>query len=253
MTINYKDINLSYQKYGDSKDVIVILPGWGETRNTFLELIRILMIDYTVYIIDYPGFGDTPFPNYDLSIYDYSEMIIKFFKDLNITNPNIIAHSFGGRIAILLASKYSILIKNLILIDSAGIIPKMTLKKKLRLKLYKTLQALGNYLPKKLKHKFKTYLFNKFSSSDYQSLDENMRETFKNIVNLDLTNYLSLINTNTLILWGEKDIDTPLKDGKLMHKKITNSELIIFPNCTHYCYLENTYVIIKIILCFLED
>ena len=28
---------------------------------------------------------------------------------------------------------------------------------------------------------------------------------------------------------------------------------IIFPNCTHYCYLENTYVIIKIILCFLED
>ena len=70
---------------------------------------------------------------------------------------------------------------------------------------------------------------------------------------LDLTNYLSSINTNTLILWGEKDTDTPLKDGKLMHKKITNSELIIFPNCTHYCYLENTYVIIKIILCFLED
>ena len=69
----------------------------------------------------------------------------------------------------------------------------------------------------------------------------------------EVANYLSSINTNTLILWGEKDTDTPLKDGKLMHKKITNSELIIFPNCTHYCYLENTYVIIKIILCFLED
>lgn len=253
MTINYKDINLSYQKYGDGKEVIVILPGWGETRNTFLEMISILMIDYTVYIIDYPGFGNTKFPNYNLTMDDYSEMIIKFFNDLNITNPNIIAHSFGGRIAILLSSKYNIYIKNLILIDSAGIKPKMTLKKKFRLKLYKALQSFANYLPKKLKHKFKTYLFNKFSSSDYQALDENMRETFKNIVNLDLTKYLSSVNTNTLILWGEKDIDTPLKDGKLMHKKITNSELIIFPNCTHYCYLENTYVIIKIILCFLED
>ena len=42
MTIDYKDINLSYRKYGDSKDVIVILPGWGETRNTFLEMINIL-------------------------------------------------------------------------------------------------------------------------------------------------------------------------------------------------------------------
>ena len=245
-------MNLSYKKYGDGKEVIIILPGWGETRNTFLEMINILMIDYTVYIIDYPGFGDTPFPNHDLTMDNYAEMVIKFLNDLNITNPIIIAHSFGGRISILLASKYNIPIKNLILIDSAGIIPKMTLKKKFRLNLYKTLQSLANYLPKKIKYKFKTYLFNKFSSSDYQSLDENMRQTFKNIVNLDLTKYLSSINTNTLILWGEKDIDTPLKDGKLMHKKITNSELIIFPNCTHYCYLENTYVIIKIILCFLE-
>lgn len=252
MTIDYKDIKLSYQKYGDGKEVIVILPGWGETRNTFLEMINILMIDYTVYIIDYPGFGETKFPNYNLTMDNYTEMIITFFNDLNITNPNIIAHSFGGRIAILLSSKYNIPIKNLILIDSAGIKPKMTLKKKFRLKLYKTLQSIGDILPKRFKHKFKTYLFNKFSSSDYQSLDINMRETFKNIVNTDLTKYLSGINTNTLILWGEKDIDTPLKDGKLMQKKITNSELIIFPNCTHYCYLENTYVIIKIILCFLE-
>lgn len=253
MIINYKDVNLSYQKYGDSKEVIVILPGWGETRNTFLEMINILMIDYTVYIIDYPGFGDTVFPNHNLTMDDYSEMIIKFLNDLKITSPNVIAHSFGGRIAILLSSKYNITIKNLILIDSAGIKPKMTLTKKIRLKLYKTLQSFANYLPRKLKNKFKTFLFNKFSSSDYQSLDEKMRETFKNIVNLDLTNHLSSIKSNTLILWGEKDSDTPLKDGKLMHKKITNSELIIFPNCTHYCYLENTYVIIKIILCFLED
>ncbi len=249
----YQTINLSYKKYGDNKDTIVILPGWGETRNTFLDIINILKIDYTVYIVDYPGFGETEFPNYNLTMDDYTHLIINFFKELNIENPNIIAHSFGGRIAILLSAKYNIAIKNLILIDSAGIKPKMTLKKKFKLKLYKTLQSLANYLPKNIKFEVKTYLFNKFSSSDYQSLDENMRETFKNIVNLDLTNYLSSVKTNTLILWGEKDIDTPLKDGKLMHKKITNSELIIFPNCTHFCYLENTYVIIKIILCFLDN
>ena len=160
MTIDYKDIKLSYQKYGNGKEVIVILPGWGETRNTFLEMINILMIDYTVYIIDYPGFGDTVFPNHNLTMDNYSEMIIKFFNDLKITNPNIIAHSFGGRIAILLSSKYNIPIKNLILIDSAGIKPKMTLKKKFRLKLYKTLQSFANYLPKRIKHKFKKYLFN---------------------------------------------------------------------------------------------
>ena len=252
MTINYKNINLTYYKYGDKKDVIIILPGWGETRNTFLEIINILKTDYTVYIIDYPGFGETKFPDYDLTLDDYADLIIHFMEQLNIKSPNIIAHSFGGRIAILLTGKYKIKLNNLILIDSAGIKPKMTLKKKWRLKCYKTLQSLANYLPKKIKAKAKTYLFNKFSSSDYQALDTNMRNTFKNVINLDLTNYLKDITTNTLILWGEKDLDTPLRDAKIMHKKITNSELIIFPNCTHYCYLENTYVIIRIILCFLD-
>ena len=108
MTIKYKDINLNYEKYGDNKEVIVILPGWGETRNTFLDIINILKIDYTVYIID------------------YAHLIIHFLRELNIKKPNIIAHSFGGRIAILLNSIYNINFKNLILIDSAGIKPKMT-------------------------------------------------------------------------------------------------------------------------------
>lgn len=253
MSIDYNTINLSYQKYGNGKETIVILPGWGETRNTFLEIINILKTYYTVYIIDYPGFGNTVFPDFDLTMYDYTKLIINFLEENNIINPNIIAHSFGGRISILLSGKYKIKINKLILIDSAGIKPKLTLKKKIRIKAYKTLQKLADTLPKKLKEKFKTYLFNKFSSSDYSNLPPNMRNTFKNIINLDLTPYLNKIDTETLILWGEKDIDTKLKDGKLMQKKITNSELIVFPNCTHYCYLENTYVIVKIILCFLDD
>src|SRR5699024_1112950 len=158
MTINYKDINLSYQKYGDSKDVIVILPGWGETRNTFLEMINILKIVYTVYIIDYPVFVETIFSNYNLIMNYYKLMIIKFINDLKKSNPNIVNHSFGGKNDILLTYKYNVYNNNLILIDSAGIKPKMTLKKKFRLKLYKTLQTLADYLPTKFKHKFKTYL-----------------------------------------------------------------------------------------------
>lgn len=253
MTINYQGINLYYEKYGASKKRVVILPGWGETRTTFKEIINILKVDYTVYIMDYPGFLNTKFPNYDLTIYDYALLIKAFLEEEKIDNPYIIAHSFGGRIAIILASKYKVKIRKLVLIDSAGIKPKMTLKRWLRLKIYHSLQNFANFLPEKASNSFKSYLFKKFSSSDYLALDLKMQTTFKNIVNEDLTKYLSLIKIPTLLLWGANDIDTPLKDGKIMHKKITNSELVIFPNCTHYCYLENTYVIIRIILYFFDD
>lgn len=252
MSMNYHDLSLFYEVYGTGKETVVILPGWGETKNTFQEIIRILSIDYTVYIVDYPGFGNSPFPHRDLTMEDYTELIIAFLTDQQIKQPNIIAHSFGGRIAILLTSKYAIRINKLILMDSAGIKPRMTLKKLLRRKTYHLLQSLSNLLPKKWRQKAKHKLFTTFSSSDYQNLTSAMRPTFQNIINFDLTYYLPHIATETLLLWGANDRDTPLKDGLKMQKKIANSELIIFPRSGHFCYLENPYVIIRIILQFLE-
>ena len=79
------------------------------------------------------------------------------------------------------------------------------------------------------------------------------RETFKNIVNFDLTDYLTNIKTETLLIWGDKDYDTPLRDGILMKRKIKNSELIVFKDSTHYSYLENLDVILRIIYIYFND
>ena len=55
------------------------------------------------------------------------------------------------------------------------------------------------------------------------------------------------INAETLIIWGEKDNDTPLKDGKYLNKIIKNSSLIIYKNRTHFSYLEEPFLTNKII------
>ena len=253
MNLTYQNIILHYETYGDKKEVIVILPGWGETKKSWECLIDILRLDYTVYFIDYPGFGKSPIPKKTLTMFDYAELIQYFLEVNKRKKPNVIAHSFGGRIAILLSSKYGIYMQKLILIDSAGIKPRKTLKSRFCQFSYKFLQGLADFLPKKIRTKVKTYLFQKFSSTDYLNLKEEMRETFKNIVNLDLTPYLPYVQNKTLLLWGEYDQDTPLKDGIKMNKKIRESELIVFPRCSHFCYLENPYVILKIILSFLEE
>ena len=48
---------LYYEKYGNEKETILILPGWGDTRPTFDYLVNNLKRDYSVYIIDNPPFG----------------------------------------------------------------------------------------------------------------------------------------------------------------------------------------------------
>ena len=252
MKFKYLDFNIYYEKYGNSKDNILILPGWGDTRSTFNNLISILKNNFTVYILDYPGFGNSSFPARDLYIYDYSNLIKEFIKQNKINDPIIISHSFGGRISIILAGLEKIPIKKMILIDAAGIKRKKKFKLRIKQFIYKSLKKIGLLLPKKLRKKYVDKLISIFGSSDYKNLDPNIRKTFIKVINEDLTKYLKSINTSTLLIWGENDLDTPLDDGKLMNVLIEDSGLIIIPNASHFPYLEYPYYINKIILEFLK-
>ena len=57
MNFIVNDFNIYYEQYGTGNDSIIILPGWGDTRSTFYQIIEVLKCFYTIYIVDYPGFG----------------------------------------------------------------------------------------------------------------------------------------------------------------------------------------------------
>ncbi len=252
MTFSYNDIHLYYEKYGNKKRSIVLLPGWGDTKGTFYYIIHFLSMFFTVYIIDLPGFGQSSFPNKNLTIYDYADLINNFMTHLNISNPILIGHSFGGRIIITLCGHYKINIDKIILIDSAGIKPKKSLYRRLKTYLYKFLKKLKFLLPKRKRKRYLNKLIHLFGSEDYKNLNQNMRKTFINIVNEDLSYYLKDIESEVLLIWGKKDEDTPLKDGKKMNKLIKHSALIEL-NGSHFCYLENINLINNILYEFLKD
>ena len=244
MYYSNNSITIYYKKYGNSPKTILILPGWGNNRNTFNNLINSLKKDYTIYIIDYPFFGNSPIPNKELNIYDYSNLINNFIKDNNIINPIIIAHSFGGRISSILLGKYKIQIKKLILIDVAGI-KRFNLKIFIKQKIYKIIKILIKLLPKNKQYIYSKKLLLKFGSKDYLNIPLVMRKTFQNIIKVDLRKHYKNITSNTIIIWGDKDYDTPLKDGIYLHKIIKNSTLIVLKNSNHFSYLNNTNEIIK--------
>lgn len=251
MYYKYDNLKIFYEKTGNGKKNVVILPGWGETKKTFTYMINYLKNDATIYIIDYPGFGNSKFPNYDLTIYDYALMVDAFIRELKIDNPILIGHSFGSRIIILLNS-YLANDYDSIIIDGAGIKPRKSIKALLRSYLYKFLKFLIKF-NRKNKDKYLEKIRKRFGSIDYNNLPINMRQTFINIVNTNLVKYLKLIKSNVLLIWGENDTDTPLKDGHLMNKLIKNSSLIIIKKAGHFCYLNEPYLVNSIILSFIKE
>lgn len=251
MYYKYHKYNLYYEKHGNSENNIIILPGWGNTRNTFYKLIDLLKKKYTVYIFDYPGFGNSPIINKDLTIYDYADIVNSFIKDNNINNINLVAHSFGGRISSILLGKYNININKLILIDVAGI-KRIKIKVLIKRYIYKLKKLLINIFPREKRYKIRKKLLNKYSSKDYLTLPINMHNTFKNIIKENLYKYYKKINIPTLIIWGEKDLDTPLKDAKKLKKIIKKSKLIIYNNSNHFSYLNNIDKTFEIINNFIK-
>ena len=71
-------ISIYYEKHGNGEKNILILPGWGNTRNTFYNIINNLKDEFCVYIIDYPGFGNSKILEKELNIYDYAFLINSF-------------------------------------------------------------------------------------------------------------------------------------------------------------------------------
>lgn len=252
MYFKYHDINLYYEKHGTGDKELIILPGWGDTRKTWNYIIGVLADYYTIYIIDYPGFGKTEFPNHDLTIYDYTNLISEWLKSIKLSNPVLLGHSFGGRILTLLDGYYGYSCSKMIFMNAAGIKQKQTLKSKIRRWFYKFLMKSSDLLPNKVKENFKRKIFEYFSSDDYKTLPYKMRKTFQNIVSEDLKDYLENIKSNVFLIWGNKDMSTPINDAYFMKDKIKNSKIFIFPEGTHFVYLEYPVKVMELISHFVE-
>ena len=155
----------------------------------------------------------------------------------------MIAHSFGARVAIQLASEEPALFTRLILTGAAGIRKMPTEEGKKRAEQFKRLKRLCETAKKvkvfgSLPEKMEEKLRRKYGSADYNALDEEMRKTFVKVINLDLTDRLPLIQQPTLLLWGDADTETPLWMGKKMEELIPDAGLVVLEGGTHFAYLE---------------
>lgn len=248
MKINVKGININYKKYGDDKQSVILLHGWGQNISMMEPIGLHLQDRYSVYNIDFPNFGDSDPIESVWSVFDFSEMLEEFTHKLNIENPIIIAHSFGVRVAIVYANNNPV--HKLVFTGGAGIRPKRGVKYYFKVYSYKLVKNILNIFHlNKLKEKLQA----NSGSEDYRALSGVMRSTFSEIVNLDLKDYLKNIKAETLLVWGELDDATPLWMAKIMEKEIPNAGLAIFENDGHYAYFNQMDRFLRVIDIFLKE
>lgn len=242
MNINDKLVN--YIEYGNPKGKpIVLLHGWGQNIEMMKPVGEFFKEKYRVIIIDLPGHGMSDEPTYAYTVYDYVAVIKKLLKEIDVDNPIIIGHSFGGKIGLVYSSMYKV--SKLILLGSPykKAITKLSLKIKIMKKLKKipVLRLFENVVKKRM------------GSTDYRDASPIMRQIMVNTVNLDISEVLNKIKAPTLIIWGSRDEAVPVEDAYELEKLIPNAGLVVIDGASHYAYLEHLSYVIKIINSLLEE
>lgn len=235
MRIKINDVNINYIQYGEGKDVL-LLHGWGQNIEMMKPIGDNLANKCRITILDFPGFGGSDEPSSAWTIDDYSNMLEKFVKELNIKKPIIMGHSFGGRVAIRYSAHNTI--EKVVLFGSPCIRREKELP--LSVKILKGIKKLPGM------NALGEYMKNFIGSRDYKAASPVMRQTLVNVVNEDLSMYAKDIEEPTLLIWGENDDEAPVEDAKALESLMVDAALIILPG-THYAYLENLPRVISIL------
>lgn len=246
MLIKLQDLRIHYKIFAPERgeayrDNIVLLHGWGAQIDHYSIIEKNLAQKNRVFAIDLPGFGLSASPSEPWGVEDYATLVTDFINNLGITDPILLGHSFGGKIAIYLAANDLVKVKKLILVGSAGIKEKRKFSRMCRVYCYKLLKYVATRTP--LKIVLGTYLEryqNRVGSSDYRNAKGIMRRILVKLVNEDLRNLLPKLKEPTLLVWGERDTETTLKSGRLMQQLIPNAQLVVFSGAGHFPFVDDS-------------
>ena len=181
-----------------------------------------------VVAVDMSGFGKAGELNYPYSVGDYAQEIKGVLDQIGEQKVDIIAHSFGARVAVKLANLDE-RINRIIFTGAAGLKPRRGFKYLLR---KASFFILKNFVPKQKL----TFLYAK----DYQGLTPIMKESFKKIIAENLDEEYKKLKNKTLLIFGANDKETPPYMARQMKRLVKDSQLVFIAGAGHFCFISNS-------------
>lgn len=228
---------------------LVLLHGWGASLHSWDTVAPILATKYRVIRIGLPGFGESETPAEPWDVASYVDVVEKLLKKLEVEPFAFIGHSFGGRIILKGFGTGRLRSKRVVLIGSAGIRHKRTI----RMLAYAIVAKIGKIvtwiLPAHMRLRLRRALRMR-ASADYANAGI-LRETFLNAIREDLAGYAPSISVPTLLIWGDHDDMSPPADGERFHELIPGSEFHLILGAGHSVHQEKTQEVTQLIERFL--
>ena len=206
---------------------MLFLHGYLSSKEAFSAQIEYFSKFYRVTALDFVGFGESPPLTSPFSVADYADWTKAALEVLGVKKPHVIAHSFGCRVAVKMASADKEIFDKIVLTGAAGV------------RLPRGLTYYGKVFAYRFVRKFAPKFAEKhFGSKEYRGLPLVMKESYKKIVNEDLRADAEKIKNQVLIVQGEADTTTPLKEAQVYLKCFANGRIYMIEG-GHFAFAEH--------------
>jgi pimeloyl-ACP methyl ester carboxylesterase len=225
------------QVYGDGTPKILWLHGWGRSSADFSASAEILARRGTTSVaLDLPGFGASPLPPFVGGARQYADLLVPVIREIfGASPPTVVGHSFGGRIATVIAARHPDMVSNLIL-TGAPLLPREGAGRRSPwpFRVIKKLAALGLLSPARLERAKQQY-----GSADYRAATGQLRDILVATVGESYEDEVRLIVAPTTLLWGADDHDVPVA---MAHRSIDHmtakTNLVVLDGVGHLVPLQ---------------
>jgi pimeloyl-ACP methyl ester carboxylesterase len=231
------DLTISYLKGGRGKPLLYLhgLSGWGRWETYHLAL----AISHMVYAPQLPGWPDGQLPASIKSVSDYARIMFEFLDAIKVETTDLVAHSFGGWIAMYMAVAQPARFSKMVLADPMGLdvadapsadLASMNEDSFLRAAFAQTGVRL-------FPGDFGAIVEDVRASQEFRRQWKG-REIVANLVNGHyadpaLTGSLHQITADTLVVWGREDRLVPLRHAEILNASIPRSKLAVIDGAGH--------------------
>ena len=238
----------SHNRVQSATDVILIHGAGGSHLHWPGELRRLKTI--SCYAIDLPGHHKSPLPGCQ-TLEGYATAVTEFIKEKELQSVILLGHSMGGAISQLLAVGQPDWLSGLILIGTA---PKMPVSPAILEQIHTDFPSMADFITK--------YGWAKDTQALLKGMGRKMLleeepdvvfHDFNACNNFNVKEKVAQITMPTLIIGGEQDRMTPLKQSYFLHAQIEDSQLAIVEGAGHFMALEQPREVTRVVTKFLAQ
>ena len=223
MLTSLADGRLLAEKTGATPPTVVALHGWQRTGADFAPIVTGL----DAVAPNLPGASPAAEPPAEVwGSPEYAELVADAIRPFGPVV--IVAHSFGGRVAVHLAAKHPELVRELVLTGVPLLRLQAAPRASMGFRFFKWLAKVGLVSQKRLDAERR-----KRGSADYNAAQGVVRDIFVTLVNEDYREQLAAITVPVRMVWGENDTSAPADAGEAASKLNPTATFRVVPGAGH--------------------